>query len=83
MRGLGLRTRVMSPPEGANTSYRLKLLPCTTKDLDRAWPYMERADLHKLSAVDAVSFVLMSDRGIKAAFAFDSHFAAAGFRMFG
>jgi predicted nucleic acid-binding protein len=60
---------------------RLKLLPCTTKDLDRAWPYMERADLHTLSAVDAVSFVLMRDRGIKTAFAFDSHFAAAGLRM--
>jgi predicted nucleic acid-binding protein len=62
---------------------RLKLLPCTPKDLERAWPYMERADLHKLSAVDAVSFVLMTDRRIRTAFAFDSHFAAVGFRMVG
>lgn len=62
---------------------RLKLLPCTPADLERAWPYMERADLHELSAVDAVSFVLMAERGIRTAFAFDSHFAAAGFRMAG
>lgn len=62
---------------------RLKLLPCTLKDLDRAWPYLERPALHKLSAVDAISFVLMTDRRIRTAFAFDSHFAAAGFRMVG
>jgi predicted nucleic acid-binding protein len=62
---------------------RLKVLPCTPRELERAWAYMERPDLHKLSAVDAVSFVLMTDRRIRTAFAFDSHFAAAGFRMAG
>lgn len=62
---------------------RLKILPCTSKDLDRAWRYFERADLHKLSAVDAISFVLMTDRRVRAAFAFDTHFATAGFRMLG
>lgn len=62
---------------------RLKRLPCTVKDLERAWVYMERPDLRKLSAVDAVSFVLMKERRIRTAFAFDSHFAAAGFRMVG
>lgn len=62
---------------------RLKILPSTAKDLDRAWPYFERADLHKLSAVDAVSFVLMTERRIRLAFAFDAHFATAGFRMVG
>jgi predicted nucleic acid-binding protein len=36
-----------------------------------------------LSAVDAISFVLMAQRRIRVAFAFDSHFAAAGFRMVG
>lgn len=61
----------------------LKVLPCTAKDLDRSWRYFERPDLHKLSAVDALSFVLMTDRRIRIAFAFDSHFAAAGFRMIG
>lgn len=60
-----------------------KVLPCTAKDLDRGWRYFERPDLHKLSAVDALSFVLMTDRRLRIAFAFDSHFAAAGFRMIG
>jgi hypothetical protein len=36
-------------------------------DPDRTWKYFERADLHKLSAVVAVSFVLMTDRGKLAA----------------
>jgi predicted nucleic acid-binding protein len=62
---------------------RFRILPCTATDLGRAWRYFERPDLHKLSAVDAVSFVLMTERRIRAAFAFDSHFATAGFRMVG
>ena len=51
------------------------------RDLERSWKYFERSDL--LSAVDAVSFVLMADRRIQTAFAFDGHFAIAGFRMIG
>jgi predicted nucleic acid-binding protein len=31
--------------------------------------------------VDAVSFVLMEERGIETAFAFDSDFEEAGFRL--
>lgn len=61
----------------------LKVLPVTPKDVDQAWAYFDRSDLHKLSAVDAVSFVLMTQRRIRLAFAFDSHFATAGFRMIG
>jgi predicted nucleic acid-binding protein len=62
---------------------RLKILGCSTKDIEAAWPYFERNDLHKLSAVDAVSFVLMTRHGIKKAFAFDVHFSVAGFRAVG
>ena len=62
---------------------RLRILSCTSPDLERAWTYFERPDLHKLSAVDALSFVLMAERRIRVAFAFDSHFATAGFRMVG
>ena len=62
---------------------RLRVLPCTARDLKEAWKYCERADLHKLSAVDAMSFVLMTQRRIRVAFAFDGHFAAAGFRIVG
>ena len=69
--------------ESLSSIPRLKVLPCTTRDLQHAWKYFERADLHKLSAVDAVSFVLMTDRRIRVAFAFDGHFATAGFRILG
>jgi len=62
---------------------RLRVLPCTSRDLELAWKYVERLDLHKLSAVDALSFVLMAQRRIRVAFAFDGHFATAGFRMVG
>ena len=62
---------------------RLKILPATVTELERAWSYFERPDLHKLSAVDALSFVQMTERRIRIAFAFDSHFATAGFRMVG
>jgi predicted nucleic acid-binding protein len=69
--------------DSLKTVSHLKILPTTAKDLEQAWRYFERPDLHKLSAVDAVSFVLMAQRRIRVAFAFDSHFAAAGFRMVG
>lgn len=61
----------------------LCILDCTASDLRDAWAWFERPDLHKLSAVDATSFVLMAKNGIRRAFAFDHHFAAAGFRLLG
>jgi hypothetical protein len=53
----------------------------TAADLAEIWPYFQRRDLHKLSAVDATSFVLMSHARIRTAFAFDHHFSVAGFRL--
>ncbi|MCY3689111.1 MAG: PIN domain-containing protein [Gammaproteobacteria bacterium] len=61
----------------------LRTLECRAEDMPGVWKYFERQDLHKLSAVDATSFVLMTRNGIKNAFAFDHHFASAGFRMIG
>ncbi len=61
----------------------LRVLDCTRTDLDRAWSYFSRTDLHKLSAVDATSFAIMEREGIRRAFAFDHHFAAVGFLMVG
>ena len=60
---------------------RLQILDCTAADVRDAWAYFERRDLHKLSAADATSFVLMNRHGIETAFAFDHHFASAGFRL--
>lgn len=59
------------------------ILDCTRDDLDASWAYFRRNDLHKLSAVDATSFAIMRRSGIRLAFAFDHHFAVAGFRMAG
>ena len=61
----------------------LRILTVTPADLEEAWPYFQRRDLHKLSAVDATSFVLMSHEKIRMAFTFDHHFAMAGFRLAG
>jgi len=52
----------------------LIVLGCTAENVGLAWIYFERQDLHKLSAVDATSFVLMKEEGINNAFAFDHHF---------
>lgn len=61
----------------------LTVLDCCAEDLELAWQYFERQDLHKLSAVDATSFVLMTKHGIKHAFSFDHHFASVGFQIAG
>ncbi len=59
----------------------VKILPCELRDLDQCWEYFRRRDLHKLSAVDATSFAIMKRTRIRLAFAFDHHFAMAGYRM--
>lgn len=59
----------------------VKILACELRDLQQCWEYFRRADLHKLSAVDATSFSIMKRARIRLAFAFDHHFAAAGFRL--
>lgn len=61
----------------------LEIHPCSREEMDEAWSYFRRTDLHKLSAVDATSFVIMRRHGIRVAFAFDHHFAMVGFRMAG
>jgi uncharacterized protein len=59
----------------------VKILACELRDLQQSWDYFRRADLHKLSAVDATSFVIMKRAKIRFAYTFDHHFAAAGFKM--
>ena len=61
----------------------VRILPCDMTDLRESWEYFRRSDLHELSAVDATSFVIMKRRKIRLAFAFDHHFAVAGFRLAG
>src|SRR5438105_5312914 len=59
----------------------VKILPCELRDLEQSWEYFQRADLHKLSAVDATSFAIMRRSRIRLAFTFDHHFSIAGFRL--
>lgn len=69
--------------DSLETLKRFRVLPCGVRDMADAWTYFARRDLHKLSAVDATSFVLMSRAKIRCAFTFDHHFAAVGFRLVG
>jgi predicted nucleic acid-binding protein len=59
----------------------VRVLPCEPGDLDQSWQYFRRTDLHRLSAVDATSFVIMKRARIRLVCTFDHHFAVAGFRM--
>ena len=59
----------------------VKVLACELRDLEQCWEYFRRADLHKLSAVDATSFVIMKRARIRLAFAFDHHFVVVGYRL--
>src|SRR5215470_16069499 len=59
----------------------VKILPCERRDLEQSWEYFRRADFHKLSAVDATSFVIMKRARIHRAYTFDHHFVVAGFRL--
>ena len=60
----------------------LTILDFTGSDVRSARRHLERRDLHKLGLVDAISFFLMQRQRIRVAFAFDTHFAMAGFRLF-
>lgn len=60
---------------------RFGILECRAADLEHAFGWFARRDMHELSAVDATSFSIMRKRKIRAAFTFDHHFAQAGFRM--
>jgi uncharacterized protein len=60
-----------------------RILSCELRDLKQSWDYFRRADLHKLSAVDATSFSIMKRERITLAYTFDYHFAMAGFRLIG
>ncbi len=48
---------------------------------DMAMTAMLGADLRKVSFTDWSSFIVMNERGIERAFAFDPHFAARGFTL--
>jgi hypothetical protein len=56
-------------------------IECAPSEVRAAMKYFARRDLHRLSLVDATSFVLMRKHKLRVAFAFDTHFSTAGFRL--
>jgi len=77
------RSAAITWKDSLDTVPRLRILDVMARDLARVWSYFDRKDLHKLSAVDATTFVLMTSAGIRYAFTFDHHFVSAGFRLIG
>src|SRR5437588_15505 len=67
--------------ESVYTPGLVKKLACELHDLEQSWKYFRHADLHKLSAVDATSFAIMTRARIRLAYTFDHHFAVVGFRL--
>lgn len=61
----------------------LEILECLLAEVNASWAYLHRKEFHKLSLVDATSFVLMRKHRIRIALAFDTHFTIAGFRLVG
>lgn len=76
----GSRELAQAWRDSLETVRRLTVLECAVRDLEAAWHLVDRPDANRLGIVDATSFVLMRKHKIRAAFAFDSHFAVAGFR---
>lgn len=58
---------------------RFEILSCEPADLDAAWPWLDNPSFHRLSLVDATSFVIMRRHRIRRTWAFDTHFLRAGF----
>ncbi len=58
---------------------RFEIVQCSDRDLAAAWEWLDKPAFHRLGLVDATSFVLMKRLRIRRAFAFDVHFAQAGF----
>lgn len=65
--------------EGVLASERVRRLAIDPQLAESAWRWLRRHDERSYSFVDASSFVLMSERGLREAFAFDGDFTAAGF----
>src|SRR3979411_2605281 len=54
-----------------STQHRVSILTGELRALEQSWSYFRRADLHKLSAVDATSFAIMKRARIRLAYTFD------------
>lgn len=67
--------------QSMGTSVRLRRIYSDASLEDLAERILARYSDQRFSYVDAVSFVVMQERGITEAFAFDRHFLIAGFSL--
>ena len=67
---------------GARNARQFEIEWVTSALHDEALDRMERSQRRRVSFVDHVSFLVMRQRRIETAFAFDPHFEREGFRLF-
>jgi predicted nucleic acid-binding protein len=67
--------------ETIRQSPRIEKLHATADLEAKAIEILRRHQDQDFSLTDAVSFAVMKERGIRTAFAFDRHFATAGFAL--
>lgn len=69
--------------EKIRSSKILKIIRVGDDTENRAWEIFKEKSDTDLSFVDCTSFAIMEEMGIQNAFAFDEHFAQAGFKTLG
>jgi predicted nucleic acid-binding protein len=62
------------------TSPSVEMVPVDDALFRDGWAYFTRHDDKTYSLTDCVSFIVMRQRGLDTAYAFDHHFEQAGFR---
>lgn len=62
-------------------SWKLDVVRVSEREEMVAYRILRKYRDHPFSYVDATSFAAMKERGIRAAFAFDAHFAVMGFAV--
>jgi uncharacterized protein len=81
IRRTGGNTQAMRLLRSLRGSPRLQKVWSNASMESQAEDILERHTDQDLSFTDAVSFVVMQERGVEEAFTFGSHFATMGFRM--
>jgi len=62
------------------TSRQLEVVPVDAALFERGWGFFDARSDKEWSLTDCISFVVMLERGLTDALAYDQHFAQAGFR---
>jgi predicted nucleic acid-binding protein len=57
----------------------IELIPVDEELFDEAWEYFQQHQDKSYSLTDCISFVVMTQRGVRTALTFDRHFEQAGF----